>query len=581
MAETRKDSVAEKIQAPAFARTQPEVSRLSDPIADTPMIVTLDELRTYDSDPRMTRNPKYDELKLSIRERGLDAPPPITRRPGESMFIIANGGNTRLSILRELWTETKDERFYRIRCLFRPYPERGEVVLLTGHLAENDLHGALTFIERALAVEKARLLYEAAADGASLTQAELAKRLSADGYPITQSQISRMQDTVRHLLPAIPSALYGGLGRDQIERITALRKAAARVHGQHATSEQIPVDFGELFQGVLAQFDGPPESFNIQRVRDELIGQLSSVLHIEYDSLAIEIVDAETRSAPPSREKTFHVKPSGLPQNTADTETRIHPSSSADVSPTTPPPLDSTSTVTTPNERAVGATSGAERVPAQGERTPPESRGPSAADTDRVRANIVTPPATTDRVEAIRRLVADATGTPLADFKSNVLHSVPVAAGGLHPISDVWYIEPNLDTLGRLRIHAAQLAVEIADEAGAPRLIEAVEDGIGFTCASLTAPGADSLRSRTALMFLAAISGRFLQRPGRSAVADVRIAEYLGALLMGERPGHRLRELRFSDASVVKLFRLIRLGRRILELQANGDRPSDETATLL
>jgi len=134
MAEARKDTVAEKIQAPAFTRSQPEVSRLSDPIADTPMIVTLDELRTYDSDPRMTRNPKYDELKLSIRERGLDAPPPITRRPGESMFIIANGGNTRLSILRELWAETKDERFYRIRCLFRPYPERGEVVLLTGHL---------------------------------------------------------------------------------------------------------------------------------------------------------------------------------------------------------------------------------------------------------------------------------------------------------------------------------------------------------------------------------------------------------------------------------------------------------------
>ena len=100
------------------------------------------------------------EIKASIRERGLDAPPAITRRPGEAHYIIRNGGNTRLAILRELWSETKDERFFRIPCLFRPWPERGEIVALTGHLAENELRGGLTFIERALGVEKAREFYE-------------------------------------------------------------------------------------------------------------------------------------------------------------------------------------------------------------------------------------------------------------------------------------------------------------------------------------------------------------------------------------------------------------------------------------
>ncbi len=81
-------------------------------------------------------------------------------RPGEAHYIIRNGGNTRLAILRELWSETKDERFFRIPCLFRPWPSRGEVVMLTGHLAENELRGGLTFIERALGVEKAREFYE-------------------------------------------------------------------------------------------------------------------------------------------------------------------------------------------------------------------------------------------------------------------------------------------------------------------------------------------------------------------------------------------------------------------------------------
>lgn len=149
MADMTSQDMAGKLLAAGFERSGPAATALSDPIADTPMVVTLDQLRPYDHDPRMKRNPAYEEIKASIRERGLDAAPAITRRPGEDHYIIRNGGNTRLAILRELWSETKDERFFRISCLFRPWPERGEIIALTGHLAENELHGGLTFIERA------------------------------------------------------------------------------------------------------------------------------------------------------------------------------------------------------------------------------------------------------------------------------------------------------------------------------------------------------------------------------------------------------------------------------------------------
>ena len=74
--------------------------------------------------------------------------------------------------------------------------------MLTGHLAENELRGGLTFIERALGVEKAREFYEQES-GAALSQSELARRLAADGFPVQQSHISRMNDAVRYLLPAI------------------------------------------------------------------------------------------------------------------------------------------------------------------------------------------------------------------------------------------------------------------------------------------------------------------------------------------------------------------------------------------
>ena len=62
-------------------------------------------------------------------------------------------------------------------------------------------------------------------------------------------------------------------------------------------------------------------------------------------------------------------------------------------------------------------------------------------------------------------MVADQFGDALPpDFSANVLQSIPVQAGGLYPISDVWYIDPGLDTPDRLRIHIAQFAREIAAE---------------------------------------------------------------------------------------------------------------------
>lgn len=85
------------------------------------MPVALDQLRAFDLNPRITRNPNYDEIKESIRHRGLEHPPQITQRPGELFYIIANGGNTRLAILNDLWLETHDKKYWNITCYFRKW----------------------------------------------------------------------------------------------------------------------------------------------------------------------------------------------------------------------------------------------------------------------------------------------------------------------------------------------------------------------------------------------------------------------------------------------------------------------------
>ncbi|HHX1076933.1 TPA: ParB family protein [Pseudomonas aeruginosa] len=541
MAEMTSQQMAGKLLAAGFERSGPSTSALSDPIADTPMVVTLDQLRPYDHDPRKKRNPAYEDIKASIRERGLDAAPAITRRPGEDHYIIRNGGNTRLAILRELWSETKDERFFRITCLFRPWPSRGEVVMLTGHLAENELRGGLTFIERALGVEKAREFYEQ--ESGSLSQSELARRLAADGFPVQQSHISRMNDAVRYLLPAIPTVLYGGLGRHQVERLSVMRKACMLAWERYAKGRTLVQDFDDFFQEVLSQFDTQADEFAPQRVQDELIGQMSELLGVDYDVLALDLTESESRHRALVSDPTPPSSPPTLPEPGTLARPPAAPAPSA------PTPA------ATPASR--------EREGSLGTDGSPAGR-PVAAPGDLLRGHIVSPAPTTERLQSIQRMVADELGDALPDFSANVLQSIPVQAGGLYPISDVWHIDAGLDTPDRLRIHIAQFAREIAGEAGLDQCIEERADGVGFAChASAQLP---SPQGRAALALLASLAGQSFTD------ADLdggQLAAELPALLHGQGDATR----RLSDTALVKLFRLLRLARRVLDLESGAAGP--------
>ncbi|MFG0410015.1 ParB family protein [Pseudomonas sp. FYR_11] len=456
------DDLTHKLMADAFPRSGPPAEALSDPVVDTPMVVVLDQLRPYELNPRVTRNPLFDEIKASIRQRGLDSPPSITRRPGDPHFIIRNGGNTRLTILRELWTETKDERFFRVACLFRPWPARGEIVALTGHLAENELRGGLTFIERALGIEKARELYERE-ECATLTQAELARRLSLDGYPVQQSHISRMRDAVQFLLPAIPSVLYGGLGRHQVERLAVLRKAAERAWDQHLSGRAVDTDYPTLFQEVLQGFDGEAATFSLPRLQDELIGQMSELLNVNYDSLALDIDATEQRQIALART----------------------PAPKTPLAPPSPPVVENSPRRPEPEPTVDGSES---------------------------------------RVQGIHKLIAEQ-----ADDQPN--------GASLLPVADLWHVDASVDSPPCLRALIAQFATEIAAESDLASAIEPSDQGMGFIC-------------------------RADENPDTGVLQLLNGDHEFSALLLAPE--------RVSDTSLIKLFRLLRLVRRLNELEADS-----------
>lgn len=260
------------------------------------ILVTLEQLRPFDLNPRLTRNKHYDDIKESVRQRGLDHLLQVTRRPGESEYIISSGGNTRLAILNELWLETHDKKYWELHCLYREWEEgqsveEGNLRCLLGHLVENDKRGELIFIERALAVKKVIQLNQQI--NQSCTQKELARMLSAAGYSVSQSQLSVMSGAILFLLPDIPELLYGGMTRRTIEKILSLRAGAEKFWERHCralspeTERQLPI-FNDVFQMALIPFGGEDAAFSLENLQDELNGLISKYLNVSFDLVALE-----------------------------------------------------------------------------------------------------------------------------------------------------------------------------------------------------------------------------------------------------------------------------------------------------
>ncbi len=563
MAKINPQDLKDRLLAPGFT-APPVLEQLSDPISDTPMVLTLDQVLPWHDNPRTTRNPKYDELKESIRHRGLDTPPPVTRRPGEDKYRIRNGGNTRLEILNELYKETGDERYFRFNCLFRPWDkQRGEIIALTGHLAENDLKGDLKFIERAIGVKKAKVLYEQESGGENISQRELARRLKADGYPVSQSHISKMLDTVEVLLPAIPSMLYSGLGVDRVSRILSLRKASLSCWKRLYSGEGI--DFEMLFQDTLAIFDSSPDEFIFERFQDELIDQMKRPLGLRYDQILLEITNGQQEQRRGTLvELPAPAAPPGIPavgqENPAASTTGQAQSQS---------PAAGLQTSKTNSLPGNPSTPPAPPLPVQQQQLTDEERAELLA------GHIVSPVST--KIQQTRQRLAALEGEHLPVFEETALQAIPVQVGGLHPITDLWYIERSIDTPEILRQHIADLVEEIAFIVGAPGTIERIQGGVGY---SYREPAEDCELSEAALHLITlfqSLSGQVQvildkvdSQTCRDALGEFQFSAGLAQLLLGQpttgdQPSSQAGRL--NDEALVKLFRIIRLARRLVDLE--------------
>ncbi|WP_233118606.1 ParB family protein [Aggregatibacter actinomycetemcomitans] len=263
------------------------------PTQEQYITVTLDKLRPYEHNPRKTRNPNFEIIKESIRRRGLDHKPNITQRPGEPYYIIADGGNTRIQALKELFTETQDQRFWSIECLYKPWKGdsadsvEAELDLLIGHLIENDTRADLSFIEKALGIQQAKEYYEKKL-GNNLSSRELSSELEKDGYIIANTTVAKMERCISYLYPYIPDVLFNGLGHAPIDKLLAIRNNALSVWQNYQFDTEI--QFDDIWQNSLCRCndDNP---FNIKDFQDNLINEMVDILgdKTTYELLYLEI----------------------------------------------------------------------------------------------------------------------------------------------------------------------------------------------------------------------------------------------------------------------------------------------------
>lgn len=260
-----------------------------DPTVETPLPnLEITRIKLYEDNPRRERNASYDELKENIRVDGLKQHLIVTRRPGDELYMVEYGGNTRLQILKELADETKDPRFTRTNAIFRPWVS--ESYVLMNHLDENDLRAPLIFIDKARAYLKLKQKIEVER-GTEFSQREYAAYLADNGRKLTPIDLRRMNFAAEVLDPLVPEALRSGLGPKVIDRIKRLQTDYSSYWARRFPERALD-EFDNLFQETFRRNDS--FEFDVDVVRDALDEAVSDCCEISLRDLRMEI-DAMSR----------------------------------------------------------------------------------------------------------------------------------------------------------------------------------------------------------------------------------------------------------------------------------------------
>jgi ParB family protein of integrating conjugative element (PFGI_1 class) len=271
-------------------------------VSPTPHQVPIDRIKPYDRNPRQVPNAAYETIKQSVRQRGFRGVLSITRRPGDDDFMVAEGGNTALQIVKELYAETQDAHFATLPCRFEPWINESNTLI--AHLIENDARGDLTFIDRAHAAHALRRLLEAET-GTALSFRELASGLRERGYTIDHGSLVKMAYAIDTLYPCLPIAFRAGLGGAQVERIHKLETTLTQFLEHRQQSQTVINAAKQWYLSCLARYDNADLPYSLEPVQREVEHQVAelcdeSLARVRADFSLIMMTGLPGQDAPPA-----------------------------------------------------------------------------------------------------------------------------------------------------------------------------------------------------------------------------------------------------------------------------------------
>ncbi|GKW03182.1 ParB family protein [Pectobacterium carotovorum] len=533
------------------------------PVNEMPMVLTLAQMGPHPDNPRTKRNPKYEDIKESIRHRGLDTVLKVTRDPNvPDLYVFSDGGNTRYEILSALWQETGEERFFRHTVIFKPWPGRLQCVI--GHLAENEVRGELTFIEKAFGIQKARGIYEEQL-GKSVSLRELATLLTEAGLPTDNSSISRMESTIAFLYPYMPGLLESGLSRTQVYNILSLRAVAESVWSSYDFRATPLMSFEDVFGGCCKKFDSP-DDWSLEMFRDEFIGDLVSALphpSLNYDRWVMEL-DPKVRNqrklfgeTDPLPAFVHEPPPEAANKDKSDDDTGLKstpPSSQQsgnndDRQHFSAPPLTSVPpSLNSAIDEHRQHTDEHDDENAEDSESLGNDNAFSHDNLSGYNVSLANSQSQSADNQTAFSLPSGEHSTQQLASSASVLS---FANGGLEPVSDIWQISAFQDDIEHLQDSAYRLAFELAEVMGYPGEIQEAK---GPLDAGYIAP----MTSKTPfILFLNGLAGEQSGEPFNMFSFCLNI---IGSANKGDSPV-------LDDEYTVKILRLIRVLRRLREHQ--------------
>lgn len=208
--------------------------------------VPIAEIDFFEDNPRRIHDEEvYQQIKESIRTSGVQQAVYITKRPGASRYVLAQGGNTRLKILHELFAETNDPRFSAMPCVYQLYSNDADLHI--AHVVENEQRAEMCFWDKACAYIKIKQHFQQDLNR-QISLRELGRLFTQRGLPISHTMLSLFIFAYEQL-DGLNESAYG-LSHHKVQDLRKLYKEfqAAFKENQSDENELLPIFWQEQLQ---------------------------------------------------------------------------------------------------------------------------------------------------------------------------------------------------------------------------------------------------------------------------------------------------------------------------------------------